>query len=275
MAAVAARFLAVLLIFLGTVTGPAFAETGASALVGLLRLDAVVRVMRAEAMDYSRALDRQMMGGTGGPYFSDLVGRLYDDARIGDGVTAAIERGMSRRDIDQSIAFFESGRGQRILSLETAARVAMADPVVEDIARRTYAALRNSDDARLADIRRFVVVNDLLERNVAGTLSANYQFLLGLAEAGPVTPDRGAIAAEVRAQEAAIREDTRGWLYGYLLMAYRPLDDGDLRAYTEYSATPAGAALNVALFEGFDTAYRGISYRLGLAVARAMASSDL
>ena len=54
-----------------------------------------------------------------------------------------------------------------------------------------------------------------------------------------------------------------------------PLPPGDLQAYTEFSQTPEGRALNAGLFAGFEALYRDISYALGLMAGQGMQGSDL
>jgi hypothetical protein len=60
-----------------------------------------------------------------------------------------------------------------------------------------------------------------------------------------------------------------------MLMAYSPLEDAELETYITFAMTPAGQALNRALFTGFGKAYEDISYALGRAVALNMTAQDL
>jgi len=83
------------------------------------------------------------------------------------------------------------------------------------------------------------------------------------------------ILAEVWSSEEETRVDTREWVYAFLLMAYRPLEDGVVEEYTDLSRTAPGRALNRALFAGFNTMYDDISYALGMAVAREMQVQEL
>ena len=83
------------------------------------------------------------------------------------------------------------------------------------------------------------------------------------------------IVTDVWGQEPEVRQDTESWLLAFLVMAYAPLPSGDLQAYTEFSQSPAGRALNAALFAGFETLYRDISYALGLMAGQGMQGSDL
>jgi hypothetical protein len=251
------------------------AETAVQELARILRLDDVISVMRNEGITYGREIDADMLNGSGGTFFADRVEEIYDADEMTRTVTDALRAIMSDAEIADTLGFFDSDRGQRILALETAARVAIVDPAVEEIARETYAELKGSDDGRLAAIMRFIEINDLLERNVAGALSSRFHFYRGFVDGDGMKMDEAMILADVWRQEDEVRDDTESWLYGFLLMAYRPLSDEDLEAYSVFSETPAGQTMNAALFNGFDEVYRTISYALGLEVARAQTASDL
>ncbi len=265
-----------LLVGLICIVAPGGATAGqADRLAEVLRLDEVIDVLRDEGLAFGADLERDMLGGQGGAFWAAQVERIYDKDRMQDTVRSALANGMSAREIADSIAFFESALGQRIINLETSARRAIADPEIEAIARDTYARLKGGDDPRLAAITRMVEVNDLVERNVAGALNSNFAFLRGMVEGGAEDLSEAEITADVWAQELEIRADTEGWMFGFLLMAYHPLEDAELEAYISYSATPTGRALNAALFDGFDAIFRDISQALGRLVAEASAASDI
>lgn len=244
-------------------------------LARVLRMDDVVAVLHDEGIEQGRAIDRDMLDGQGGDWWAGQVARIHDRARIRADLVAALAAGMNQDQIDGTVAFFDTPRGQALLVHETAARRAMADPEIEAIARASYDRQRRDRDDRFDAVARFVAVNDLVERNVAGTLGASFQFLRGMADGGRLDWSEAEILADVWADEADTRTDTESWVHGFLLMAYRPVELPDLKAYVAFSETDSGRALNAALFHGFEVAYGDISYALGLAVARAMAASTL
>lgn len=254
---------------------PAAAAPSGADLARTLRLGDLADIMRQEGLSYAADLDADMLGGDGGEYWMVQARRIYDRDRMLATVTQALDAEMDASERGAASDFFDSELGREILTYETAARSAMADDEVEEIARQTYADLAAEGDPRLDAITRFVEVNDLMERNVAGALSSNYQFYRGLVDGGAMEMGEQDIIADVWAQEEEIREDTRAWLYGFLLMAYRPLEDEELERYIAFSETEAGRALNAAMFSGFDAMYRAISYALGRAAAQAMEGSDL
>lgn len=241
----------------------------------VLKVDEVVSVMRDEGLRYGDSIDTDMLGGQGGPFFQARLREIYDADAMTGFVLNALTAKLDAAAVIGTLGFFDTDLGQRILRLENAARVAMSDPAVEEIARDTHRDLAGGPDLRLAAVARFIAVNDLLERNVASALSSNYHFFRGLAQ-----DDRGGLSeddilTDVWAQEEELRNDTENWLFGFLLMAYRPLSDAELAAYIRFSESPEGQALNAALFDGFDTMYRSISYALGRATAGVMAASDI
>lgn len=271
MAGAALRGLAVWLIWVSALWA---SPDAVARLERVMHLDEIVTVLRDEGLVYGASVEADMLGGDGGSYFRDTVSRIYDAGTMQQAVRLALSK-MPEADLNAALAFFDTAEGARILTLETSARVAMADPTIEESARAAYLALVGRDDARLAAIGRFVEANDLIERNVAGALASNYHFFRGLVNGGGMKMDEDQILSQVWEQEDDIRAETEEWLFGYLLMAYGPLEDATLEAYIAYSETPSGQALNAALFDGFDTMYRDISRELGLAVSLAMQSSRL
>jgi hypothetical protein len=102
-------------------------------------------------------------------------------------------------------------------------------------------------------------------------------FFRGLAESGVF---EGALSedemlAQVWSQEDEVRAETESWLLSFGAVAYAPLSDEELRAYTQFSMTPEGVALNRALFAAFDAIFLKVSHDLGLAVGRRTAGTDL
>jgi len=244
-------------------------------LARVLRIDDLAQALHQEGIDHAQSLEAEMLGGRGGAHWSRQVAGIYDADRIAGAIRDVLTDDLGEDEAIQTIAFFDSPLGQEILSLEIAARVAMRDADVEAAARSIHDGLKGTDDSRLALVARFVTVNDLVERNVAGAMGASYQFLRGLSDGGATGLDDAAILAEVWAEEPATRDETESWLFAYLLMAYRPLSDVELQTYVTFSESPAGQALNAALFAGFDALYRAISHELGLALAGALAASDI
>jgi hypothetical protein len=267
---VAAWLVVLLLIAQNSVANPLIQDV-----TRVLRVDEVVFILRDEGLQYGASLERDMLGGQGGRYFQDRVSALYEVDKIGAILREVLDETLDANQMEAIVTYFDTELGQRILSLENAGRVAMADPAVEQFARESYADLADGDVPHFAEVERFVRINDLIERNVVSAMEANYHFYRGFVDGDGARMGERDMLAEVWAGEADLRADTTSWIYGFLLMAYQPLDLEELRSYSDFSETPAGQALNRALFKGFDRIYNDISYELGLAVAQALNSSDI
>ena len=244
-------------------------------LLDALGVPQIVEIMRAEGLEYGDTLAADMIpgGSTGG--WTNTVARIYDEARMLETVRGVFTQEFGAADPTDLLAFFTSETGQQVVSLELSARTAMREDEIEDAARAAFRDLEGTDSETLSTISEFVDTNDLIEANLVGALNANYMFYLGMVDGGALQMSEQDILTEVWSSEEETRSDTREWVYAFLLMAYRPLEDGVVEQYTELSKTDAGRALNRALFAGFNQMYDDISYALGLAVARQMQVQEL
>jgi hypothetical protein len=254
---------------------PAWADARITVLVDVLRLEEAAQILGAEGLQYGAELDAEMLEGAGGAAWQAQVEAIYDPARMTETVRRALEDEMAGDTLEEAIDFFAGETGSRVVTLENTARAAIADEAVEEAARARYAELVDSGDMRLAQVTALIDSGDMIGRNVTSAMNSNYQFLRGLAEGDATDMSDEEILADVAADLDEITEDTTAWLYGYMLLAYHPLPDEDLEAYIAFSNTPAGQALNRALFAGFGRAYEDISYALGRAAALNMAAEEL
>ena len=216
-----------------------------------------------------------MLDGQGGPGWQVQIERIYEPALMVEMVRAELEQELAGEELEEVITFYASDLGTQIIELENAARKAIQDPDVEEAARARYAALEGSDDARLALIEAYIDSGDMITRNVTSAMNANYQFLRGLVDGGAIEMSEEDMLNDVASDMEESTEDTTGWLFGYLLLAYHPLEEDGLRSYLAFAGTSAGQALNRALFAGFGKAYEDISYALGRAVALNMTAEEL
>ncbi|MEP0961175.1 MAG: hypothetical protein ABJQ70_15560 [Roseobacter sp.] len=246
---------------------PVWANARITILMDVLRMTEVVNILREEGLTYGRALDRDMLDGSGGEFWQAQVDQIYNTQQISERVRQSLELQLNDVALEAAIDFFASSTGSKVIQLENTARRAMADPDIERAARVFYIVQAENDDPLAQSVTRFVAENDLLERNISGAMSANYQFYKGLADGNYSDQSDGDILNEIWSQQDDIRTDTKGWLNGFLLMAYQPLMLDEMEDYITYSASPEGRALNAALFEGFEAVYRDVSYALGRAVA--------
>lgn len=272
------RVLAVALTCILLLIRPVWADPAEAArLWQVMDMEGVLAVMREEGLAYGRDLDTDMLDGQGGASFAARVRSIYDDPAGVEATRAAFVEALSEAETGPMLAFFESPLGQQVVTLEISARRAMLDPDVEAAARSASAEMRVTGGPRYELLGRFIATNNLVEENVAGAMNSSLAFSTGLNEGGglPQVMSDDDLLADVWSREPEIRGQTEDWVWSFAGLAYQPLSDDDLAAYTNFSATGPGQALNQAIFTAFDGLFVAISRQLGEAVARAAEGQDL
>ena len=235
----------------------------------------LMEILNEEGRVQSQELQDEMFPGrstaawqatTSGIYGTDTMTQVFRDR---------FDTELAETDIVPLLTFLESGQGVRIMQLEVDARRALMDDSVDEAAREAFDALQEDDPARVVRLTEFVEANNLIDLNVSGALNANLAFYNGLAAGGGFDLPQDEILADVWESADEIREDTTEWIYGYVTLAYGPLEDAAIDAYIELSETPAGKALNRALFAAFDDLFRGISFDLGKAASKFAQGDDI
>jgi hypothetical protein len=255
------------------------AEVEAADLGAALQLDALFDVLREEGLAYGASLQADMFPGGGGAEWQDDLDRIYNVTALRGRFDAVLARGLDGAPEHKAaiLAFFASDLGSRVIRLEIEARRTMLDEAAEDAARVAADKRATGRDPLQPLILRFIEASDLIEMNVAGSLSGTLAFLTGLSDAGlygqPLPLED--LMSQVWSQEEQIRSDTSSWLYAFLGLAYAPLPQEDLERYIEFWASPAGEHLNAALFAAFDEMFRDVSYQLGRAAGAAIQGRDI
>jgi len=246
------------------------------ALFAAVGLEDLLEIMREEGRGHAADLGEEFLDGGAGGWHA-LSERIYAPGRLRQLFAGAFAGRMSEDELAAAGAFFNSDLGRRVVELELAARRALLDPDIEQASRDNLAEMAADAAPRLALVRRFVEVNDLVESNVVGTMNAQFAFLMGLGSTpGPAgAMDETRALAEVWSQEDSIRRETRDWLLAYLAMAYQPLSDAELESYIAFSGTAAGRAYNRAIFAAFDEMFTDVSWRLGAGLAQLMEGERL
>jgi Uncharacterized protein conserved in bacteria (DUF2059) len=248
-------------------------------LLSTLKMAETLEIMRLEGLDYGAMLETELLGGNGGAAWVKSVEAIYDVERTQGAFETelATELGRTPGLVTEMQAFFGSDQGQRILTLEVEARRALLDEAVEEAAKVAAQRLQEEGAPLYDSLRSFIEAGDLVERNVAGALTANLAFYEGMSIEG--SPGAGMsredMLALVWSQEDDIRTETDAWLMSYLALAYEPLPAGDLDAYIAFTESEAGKALNAALFAAYDRVFSGISRDLGRAAALQMVGDDI
>lgn len=251
---------------------PVLADEKVDRLAQAMQLDQVMEILADEGQDHRRELDETLLDNAGGAFFQAQVEDIYDPIWMREQIKMAFDQGLTDAQLEQATVFFESDLGQTIVALENSARQAISDDAIEEMARDAYE--KTARDTVLFElVEEYIQVNNLVEQNVHGSLSADYNFFRGLDSES--RSDENELLAELLARQDSMTAETTIWLYSFLLMAYRPLDEAQMRENIAFSRTETGRALNEALFDGFDHVFDSISFRLGEAVAQVLNGSDL
>jgi len=271
------RFLLVLLVLILAPVAYAQSDDKVERLSGLLQLQPLFEVMRDEGITYGADLDREMLDGAGGVSWQHAVNGIYEPDRLWRIFLPALTAELKDADVGAMIDFFETDLGARITTLELEARHALLDKAIEAASKEQFHDLSESGSSRMALLEDLVQANDLVEYNVMAALNASYAFYSGMidGQAFETPPNDADVLKEVWAQEGEIRLDTNEWLYSYMLLAYQPLTDEELRIYVDFSKSNAGRVLNSALFAAYDRVTVNVSKSLGLTVAQFMHDQEL
>jgi len=247
---------------------------GLNDLVNALRLPDLVEIMRAEGLAQGADLAAEMLGGTGDAGWQTDLDRLYDPARMLDAVRTELAAGLGDADVASLTAFFASDLGRRLTEGELAARRAFLDPGVETAARAALAPPETTDALGRA-ILAFIAANDMIEMNVSGGMTSSLRFYQGLAQGGQLDMTEAEMLDDIWSREEETRSESAAWLRALLALAYRDIAPEDVTRYVDLSLSPAGQALNRALFAGFDAMYADLNFALGLALASRVAGTRL
>jgi len=256
----------------------AFAQSAqAEDLFEALALGEVIGVMRQEGITYGDELIADFFPGRTIDDWDEVIALIYDEDTMKEEVKAAFSEALDGADVSAMLAFFNSPVGQEIIDLEISARRALMDEEIEQMAEENAAVAMQDETDRFLLVQDFVDVNNLIDSNVVGAMNSNFAFYIGLLEGGAFGQDlsEDQILADVWSREAEIRQSTTEWAFSFLMLAYQPLSDEELRLYTDFSKTMAGEELNTALFDAFDGMLERISRDLGLATSRYMVEQEL
>lgn len=277
------RVIAILAVVLSTLlpVPPAAAQAprGSDAILEAMQTEELLAVLRDEAVRAGEDLAEGMMPGRAAEGWAQTVARINAPSRTGPILGQSFAEALEGRHAGAILDYLEAPLGRRIVGLELSAREALRDPSVQDAVLAEYAEMRREADPRADQIDAFIRVNDLIDANVVGALNANAAFLKGMgAAASDDAADRlseADILTQVWQQEPELRAETEDWVRAFVALAYQPLSDAEMADYLAFTETPAGQAMNRALFAAFDTLFVATSYETGEALGRWIGSEDL
>ena len=237
--------------------------------------DDLIAILSEEGIDQAESLRDDMFPGRGGLGWTRVVGGIYAPDRLEAVFVEHFDEALAEVDVKPLLDFYESDVGLQIATLEVSARRAIMAEEVEDAARSTWAEMEGDGSLRSEQLTEFAEMNGLIDRNVSGALNASLAFYNGLAAGDSFEMSEQEILDQVWGSAAEIRDDTEGWVFGYMALAYQPMSDEDFQLYIEMSATDEGRALNRAMFAGFEAVFQNVSYALGEATARFSVGEEL
>jgi Uncharacterized protein conserved in bacteria (DUF2059) len=262
-----------------TTAQPPVAEVSIALLSEVMQFDALFAVLREEGMAHGDTMEADMFPSGGGAEWRSAVSDIYELSVLRGRFDAALHKalGSDAEAMAEIVAFFDTDLGQRIVGLEIEARRAFTVEATEEAARVAADRAAAAREPKVALIRRMIEASDLLEMNVAASMSGNLAFMTGMAATGAYGSDipQDQMLSDIWAQEEQTRADTSTWLYAYLGLAYDPLDEAELETYVAFWESSAGKRLNAALFAAFDQVFRGVSHDLGRAAGQAMQGRDI
>jgi hypothetical protein len=266
------------LVYLASLLGAyADREQDLDRLAEAVALPEVFTLLSQEGQAYGVRLAQEMFAERPTKSWVRVVERIYERDAMLEKFRALLDPMISDETLADALVFYESPLGLKVTTLEISARRAISDPDVEEASRESLEAMVDQDSPKLAAVRTYMSVYDVVDQNVASSLNENFAFLSALADAGAIPGDQSesALLADVWSDEDNIRAETDLWLQSFLAMAYGPLTEQEMQANIDFGRTEAGRKFNVALFQAFSEMYVGISRALGGAAARQILSEDI
>ncbi|WP_298431872.1 hypothetical protein [uncultured Jannaschia sp.] len=254
----------------------AFEADAFAQLMVAAQAEPLMQIVATEGARHGLGLEASLFPGRGGAAWRQVVSTIQAPDRLVPLLAKALRSELAPEDAAAAARFLNDGAGARVVEREIVARRQMLDSDVEAEARQASAAAFENGTARAELIGEMIQALDLVTVNVSGGLNANYAFYRGLGDGGALKSrlTESEMIAMVWAQETQVRRSIRGWLQGYLSLAYAPLSDDELRDYLAFTKTAPGRRYMSAMFQGFGSVFETTSYELGLAAAKFIAQQD-
>jgi hypothetical protein len=201
------------------------------------------------------------------------IDRIFDTTEMQVVLINMTSENMNDAQIAAATEFLNSDVGMRANTLETTARRAISDDMIEE-----YALSQFDDASELPRYKQFqdlITTLDLIDQNTYGAMGAQYVFMRQLAGTDALGLTDDAITELLMASEEELRAGIAEWLYGFFNMAYAPLSDADLASYIAFQKSDAGQALNQSLFAGFNELSVRHAQKMGAMVAELLQVRDL
>lgn len=248
-------------------------QTRVAELFDALNMDEIISIMQDEGkldakstfeMYAERAVDEEVKA---------RIDRIFDTTEMRLVLINQTSENMTDVQIAAATEFLNSDVGMRANTLETTARRAISDDIIEE-----YALSQFDDASELPRYKQFqdlITTLDLIDQNTYGAMGAQYVFMRQLAGTDALGLTDDAITELLIASEEELRVGITEWLYGFFNMAYAPLSDADLATYIAFQKSVVGQALNRSLFAGFNELSVRHAQKMGAMVAELLQMRDL
>jgi hypothetical protein len=247
----------------------------ASELYDALHMDILVDVIVSEGRDQVRdAAEIYLTGRAAETYITENMA-LYVPNKIRRQLIDGLSMGLSADDLAVAVAFFKTETGAYAAKLEASARQAISDQGVEDHAKAMASDAVARGVERIDILEAAIADMELVEMNLAGAMTAQYQFLMPLSDVKDLGLDQAAVLTMIQEGQDALSQSILEWLVAFLYMAYAPLDDEQLSTYLTYQTSPNGASLNKVLFDVFNAIDRDMSAAMGVSLAQSLQSKEI
>ena len=128
-----------------------------------LELSELIHIMRTEGLEYAATLNTEMLDGQGGAVWEDQIDAIYDTQLMSEFVRKEIAT-IPENQLRQINQFYGSNLGAKIVDLEIAARNAMTDNDIKNIAEDNYQIALAQDPQSLLQLNVIVSEGDLIEK---------------------------------------------------------------------------------------------------------------
>jgi hypothetical protein len=241
-------------------------------LAQLLQLDAFAMVIRADLLSSGDELAEWLLPELSAAPLRVRLSGIFDAEALRQGLNDRFVRAMPPDLAADAIAFYDTELGRALVEGELQASVATQDDDVDQAAQK---AAEDLPKPRADVLSALIEANDLIELNLAGQMTTYARLQQGLARGGLLDMTEDEILADVWSTEEDLRADTARWAMGFLMLSYQALPNRDIQAYIAFARSPAGRAVNRALFDTYYGLYADSSLALGLALAQMAGAEKL
>jgi len=229
------------------------------------QMPAIAGALRAEYLAHLGPLDDR-----DGARAAQLLARHFAPDRMYAAVRDELRRRVDKSQLDAMAVWFRSPLALKITALEIAASAADAAPKIE----RYVAGLATSPPspirAELAQRLDWVTGTSTDVTDVSLAIAGSVERAAAAAAPPERRPRVGVVDHGIEGMRIRIAPVMREQIFGQMLYVYAPLTDGELKAYVDFTASPAARAFGRSLHAALLRAVRDAADRAALDIVRAV-----